>query len=259
MAKYNISFAGAGRVAGALCIELNAAGHIIDLVVSESETSCRELAEKCNSKWSNSLSFPESSDLIIVSVPDIRVQEVLQGIRCSEKTLVVHTAGSLDLSVFPGSMARSGVFYPLQTFSKERKVSFIGLPFFLEAHSKESLHILEDVVRSVGGRSYCVDSGHRILLHLAAVFTCNFTNHMLTAGNDIARKAGFDIDVLKPLLNETIQKAIDLGPERSQTGPAMRNDINTIEKHLELLSFSPELQRVYAEISRSIADYYKES
>jgi predicted short-subunit dehydrogenase-like oxidoreductase (DUF2520 family) len=259
MAEYRISFAGAGRVAGALCIEMSAAGHTIDLITSGSEKSCRTLAETCNAKWSRTLLFPESSDIIIVSVPDHRLEEVLSNLRCGPKTLVVHTAGSMGLNVFPGSLPLTGVLYPLQTFSKERKVNFKDLPFFIEASAGDTLALLSDIVESIGGKPYFIDSEHRILLHLAAVFTCNFTNHMLTAGNDIAAKAGFSFDVLLPLLSETIQKAIELGPEKSQTGPALRNDINTIEKHLDLLSFSPEFQRVYKEVSRSIAGYHKKS
>jgi predicted short-subunit dehydrogenase-like oxidoreductase (DUF2520 family) len=256
MAEYRISFAGAGRVASALCLELDAAGHTIDLIASGSEKSCRTLAESCNAKWSRTLIFPESSDIIIVSVPDHRLEEVLSNLSCGPKTLVVHTAGSIGVNVFPGSLPCTGVLYPLQTFSKERKVNFRDLPFFIEASTGTALALLSDIVGSIGGRPYFVDSEHRILLHLAAVFTCNFTNHMLTAGSDIAAKAGFSFDVLLPLLSETIQKAMELGPEKSQTGPALRNDINTIEKHLDLLSFSPEFQRVYKEVSRSIAGYH---
>ena len=83
------------------------------------------------------------------------------------------------------------------------------------------------------------------MLHLAAVFVNNFTNHMLVQGREIALKAGFSFEILSPLIQETIAKALELGPENSQTGPAVRNDKNTIEKHLELLSFSPELPRIY--------------
>jgi predicted short-subunit dehydrogenase-like oxidoreductase (DUF2520 family) len=96
------------------------------------------------------------------------------------------------------------------------------------------------------------------MLHLAAVFVSNFTNHMLTEGKEIAVKAGFSFEILEPLIKETIQKAIDSGPENSQTGPAVRNDKNTIEKHLELLSFSPDLQKIYVDMTKSIIEYYKD-
>jgi hypothetical protein len=81
---------------------------------------------------------------------------------------------------------------------------------------------------------------------------------MITAGNEIARKAGFDSDILAPLINETISRALQAGPENTQTGPAVRNDLNTIEKHLELLSFSPELRKIYIELTNSIINYYRD-
>jgi len=118
---------------------------------------------------------------------------------------------------------------------------------------------LENLAKSIGGKVYFIDTEHRRMLHLAAVFVCNFTNHMLTMGQEVALKAGFPFEALVPLINETILKAMDIGPENSQTGPAVRNDQNTIEKHLELLSFSSELQRIYSDMTRSIIKYYKKS
>ncbi|MEI8224316.1 MAG: DUF2520 domain-containing protein [Bacteroidota bacterium] len=259
MIQYNISFAGAGRVAGALCRELYHVGFRIDLIVSESENSGRLLADSCKASWSTNLKFPDSTGVIIVAVPDHRIKSVLSTLKCRPDTLVVHTAGSIGLDVFPEHIKRKGIFYPLQTFSKERKVVFKDLPFLLESSDKESLVILENLAGSIGGKVHFVDTEHRRMLHLAAVFVCNFTNHMLTAGKELAFNAGFPFEVLGPLVKETISKAMDTGPENSQTGPAVRNDQNTIEKHLELLSFSPELQRLYSELTRSIIKYYNKS
>ena len=146
----------------------------------------------------------------------------------------------------------------MQTFSHGRDVSFSDLPFFLEASDEHSSEILKNLVDSIGGKAHFADTEHRRILHLAAVFVCNFTNHMLTEGKDISDRAGFSFEVLKPLINETISKALAIGPENSQTGPAIRNDRNTIEKHLDLLSFSPELQKLYKEITQSIIEYYKD-
>lgn len=259
MIQYNISFAGAGRVAGALCKELYHAGFRIDLIVSESEKNGRLLADSCKASWSPDLIFPDSTDVIIVAVPDHRLKSVLDNIRCRPETLVAHTAGSIGLDVFPEKIKQKGIFYPLQTFSKERKVVFKDFPFLLESSDKKSSVILENMAGLIGGKVHFVDTEHRRMLHLAAVFVCNFTNHMLTAGKELAFNAGFPFEVLGPLVKETISKAMDTGPENSQTGPAVRNDQNTIEKHLELLSFSPELQRIYSEMTRSIIKYYKKS
>ncbi len=257
MNHQTISFAGAGRVAGALCRKMYSEGYKIELIVSESQKNGPSLADSCGASWSSELVFPESTDIIIVSVPDHRLIGVLEKLKCGPDTLVAHTTGSIGLDVFPEWLKNKGVLYPLQTFSINRKVIFNDLPFLLESSDEKSSAILENLSRSVGGKVYYVDNEHRKMLHLAAVFACNFTNHMLTAGKEIALKADFEFDVLVPLIEETFLKVMDNGPENSQTGPAMRNDENTIEKHKELLSFSPDLQRIYTEVTRSIINYNK--
>jgi predicted short-subunit dehydrogenase-like oxidoreductase (DUF2520 family) len=256
MPQYNISFAGAGRVAGALCREMYRHGHNIELIVSESEKNGYSLAGSCNARWSQNLTFPDSTNVIIVAVPDNRLKSVLEKINCKPGTLVAHTAGSIGMDVFPEQITRKGIFYPLQTFSRERKIIFRDLPFFLESSDKQSDVTLKIIAESIGAKAHFTDTEHRRMLHVAAVFVCNFTNHMLTAGKEVAIKAGFPFEVLKPLIEETFLKAMDNGPENSQTGPAVRNDQNTIEKHLELLSFSNELKRLYSEITHSIIKYY---
>ncbi len=253
---HNISFAGAGRVAFALCKRLSETGFKINHIASPSEERGRKLADGCKASWSPDLSFPSSTDIVIVAVPDHRLRAVLENILCGPETLVVHTAGSFGIDIFPGRIAHKGVFYPLQTFSAGRDVDFEGLPFLLESSDRQSSDILADLVASVGGRSYFVNTDQRILVHLAAVFICNFSNHMLTLGKQISGKAGVPFEIFYPLLQETASKVMELGPERSQTGPALRNDKNTIEKHLELLSFSPELQKMYNELSMSIINFH---
>jgi predicted short-subunit dehydrogenase-like oxidoreductase (DUF2520 family) len=253
----NISFAGAGRVGGALSRELFKAGFRIDLIVTETTGNGRLLADSFNAAWSSDLSFPDSTDIILVSVPDHRLENVLAAIRCRPDTLIIHTAGSFGMDIFPERVIQKGIFYPLQTFSHGRNVSFKDLPILLEASDDKLSVIMKSLVDAIGGKWHFVDTEQRRMLHIAAVFVCNFTNHMLTEGKEIAVRAGFSFEMLKPLIIETISKAITIGPENSQTGPAVRNDKNTIERHLELLSFSPEQQRIYNEITDSIIKYYK--
>jgi len=257
MIHYNISFAGAGRVAGALCREMFRAGFKILQVVSENDTDGRYLADMCGAKWSSDLAFIDSNDIIIVAVPDHNLTEVLSGIQCSGKTIVAHTAGSCGLEVFPADLGKAGIFYPLQTFSKGREISFKDLPFLIEAKEEATGKMLGTLAGALGGKACFVDDEHRKLLHLSAVFVNNFTNYMLTEGKEIASRAGFSFEILVPLIRETISKALENGPLPSQTGPAVRNDLNTIEKHLELLSFSPDLQKLYKEVTQSIIKHYK--
>jgi predicted short-subunit dehydrogenase-like oxidoreductase (DUF2520 family) len=257
MIQHSLSFAGAGRVATALCPGFYNAGIRISKIVSRTQESGRLLAGMCKADWSKMLEFGKETDIIMVAVPDHLLQEVLSEIRCKENTIVAHTAGSFDLKVFPGHIKRPAVFYPLQTFTKGRKINFDNLPFFIEASGPDTEKILADMAETLGGKVYFTDSETRKQLHLAAVFACNFTNHMLTAGKEIAVKAGLDFSVLEPLIRETVAKALDNGPELSQTGPAIRNDQVTIKKHLELLSFSPEFQDLYRYITNSIIEYHK--
>ncbi len=257
MVQYNLSFAGAGRVAGALCREMYSRGIYIQHIVSESKSSAKPLADECNASWSDSLVFDDKTDIIIVAVPDHKLNRVLKNIKCTEDTLVAHTAGSFGLEVFPSRFKNTGVFYPLQTFTNNRKILFNDLPFFIEASNSQMETILKNLVESLGGKIYIVDKENRRLLHLAAVFVCNFVNHMLTAGKEIVSKTGLSYEVLEPLIMETILKARELGPDQSQTGPAVRNDKNTIVKHMDLLSFSPQLKKIYKEVTESIIKHYK--
>lgn len=259
MFQGNISFAGAGRVASALCKEFFDSGLKIDKIASITESYGRLLADVCGAFWSSDLQFPDSTDVIIIAVPDHKLAGILSKLKFNPGTLVVHTAGSFGMDVFPSNITHKGIFYPLQTFSKDRKISFTDLPFLLESSDDESSVILKNLAESIGGKAYFVDAERRKMLHLAAVFVCNFTNHLLTVGQEIAKKAGFSLEVLEPLIKETVSKALESGPENSQTGPAVRNDHNTIEKHMELLSFSPELQRLYDDMTSSIINYYKKS
>lgn len=256
MIKYNISFAGAGRVAGALCSEFAGKDHNIQHIVSLSEESGRELSDAYGASWSSDPVFPESTDIIIVAVPDHALESVLHKIKCRPDTIVAHTAGSIGLDVFPQHIKHKAVLYPLQTFTKKRKISFQNLPVFIESSDIESSDILEALAADIGAEVHYADTERRMTLHLAAVFVANFTNHMLTCGKMAAERAGYSFDILEPLVRETIEKAIDIGPGNSQTGPAVRNDKNTIEKHLELLSFSPDLKRLYSELTSSIIKQY---
>lgn len=258
MNQYRISLLGAGRVGSAICKELFKNGYTIDLVVSESGASSRKLAESCNALWSAIPDFPATSDLIIVAVPDHKIVNLLSSLNCSSSSIVAHTAGSLGLEVFPSGIINKGVFYPLQTFTIGRDVDFSQVPLLIESSDNKTLMTLEIIAKSITRRVFIADAERRKILHLAAVFVNNFTNHLLTRGKEVAARGGYDFKILEPLITETISKAMAMGPENSQTGPAIRNDNNTMEKQFDLLSFSPELQVIYKELTGSIINYYKD-
>jgi len=251
-----VSFVGAGRVGSVMCRELFKNGFVIDTIISASETGGKVLANECKAFWTSKLIIPETTDIVIVAVPDRKLKSIMGRLKCKQETIVAHTAGSFGLDVFSSGIAKRGVIYPLQTFSYKRKIDFRDLPVFIESSDTETSSALEKIAGSLGAKIYYADTDHRRMLHLAAVFACNFTNHMLTIGKEIARNADYTFEELKPLVKETFLKALEAGPENSQTGPAVRNDKNTIRKHLELLSFDKDLQKIYREISKSINKYH---
>jgi predicted short-subunit dehydrogenase-like oxidoreductase (DUF2520 family) len=255
--KYGISFIGAGKVAGSLSRKLSETGFTVKTIFSRNSVTGRKLAERTGASWSPEPVFSDQSDVIIAAVPDDSLRQILSRIKCKDNAIVAHTAGSLGLDVFPAGLKHKGVFYPLQTFSEGRKIDFKGLPVFIESSDNETMEILKEIAGSIGATVYVIDEDHRRLLHVAAVFVNNFTNFMFTAGKRIAEKAGMNFEILEPLIRETVSKAFDAGPEKSQTGPALRLDKGTIEKHINLLSFSSDLQKTYSEMTESIISYYK--
>ena len=256
MKRSVISFIGAGRVAAALCMELFSKGYHIEKVVSRSKYSGEALACKCGAVWSDKAEFSDDTDIIFVAVSDSNIKEVLEQLQCDTETIVAHTAASFSLDIFPERIKRKAVFYPLQTFSHERKIDFNELPVFIESSDEAVSTVMVEIAESLGAKIFFADSQSRKMLHLAAVFVCNFTNHLLARGKEIAIKSGFSFEELKPLIAETISKAFDNDPEKCQTGPAERNDEITIAKHLEMLSFDNNLERIYNDISTSIIDYH---
>jgi len=131
------------------------------------------------------------------------------------------------------------------------------VPFFIEATDSLAMEVLRNTGESIGAGVWECDSESRKKLHLAAVFTNNFSNFMMTAGESVAREAGIDPVLLRPLMEETVRKALRTGPEAAQTGPAVRHDTGTVKSHIELLSFSPQYQKLYRLVSRMIAGHYR--
>jgi len=195
---------------------------------------------------SRNLNEIPNADVTIIAVSDDAISEVSSKIN---NTFVVHTAGNATLNSLKNS-TRKGVFYPLQTFSKDVEVAFNEVPFCLEAENKTDLNLLEQLAKSIGEKVYFVNSEQRKSLHLAAVFVNNFTNHLYKIGNDICQKNNVPFEVLLPLIKETSEKIKNSSPEKAQTGPAIRNDKKTIENHLQLLNSNQ--QEIYKILTKSI-------
>ena len=247
---------GAGNVATHLGMALQKAGYEIVQVFSRTEHSASVLAGKLGTEYTVSMeTLRPDADLYIVSVKDAVLQSLLPSVvKGREEALFVHTAGSMPMSVWKGIAIRYGVLYPMQTFSKQRPVDFGTVSFFVEANEPDDLETLKQMASSLGAKVYEASSEQRMSLHVAAVFACNFANHMYALSAKLLDKYGMPFEAMLPLIEETADKVHLLSPREAQTGPAIRRDGNVMDKHLDLLADEPILQYLYKKISKSIQD-----
>ena len=251
----HISFIGAGRVANQLACALNSHQQIIQ-ICSRSLESAQTLAIKVNATaTSNITELNPEIDLLIIAVSDYAIASVIADIAPQlSDVLIVHTSGSTDIEILTHVHARSGVFYPLQTFSLGREVAWSLTPLFIEAQQPKDLILLLDLVNQLSQRVYPYNSAQRLSLHLAAVFACNFTNYCYDMAKQIVDTQHVDFSLLYPLILETANKALSNDPKQMQTGPAMRGDLNILNMHEHMLNEEQrdDLKQVYTLLSQQI-------
>jgi len=195
------------------------------------------------------------ADLIILAVKDYRVSEICISIMSGENATIVHTSGSLPIHVFDKSKFENfGVLYPLQTFTRAKKLDISQIPFFIEANNKLTENQLILLVSKISNSVVKLGSEQREKLHIAAVFVSNFVNHMYHVAAKLMETNGLNFDLLKPLILETANKILELHPKDAQTGPASRKDIEIIRKHLELIK-DPQMKELYKQISQQINNF----
>jgi len=253
----SVTLVGAGNLATRLGVALKKAGIEILQVYSRTEESARALAEKLDAAHTTNIDdITLDADLTIFALKDDILESLLSRIDCRGK-LIAHTAGSLPMSVLAGHSEKHGVFYPLQTFSKQRDVNFKEIPICIEGVNTAIVDELSELASKLSNKVERINSAQRQSLHLAAVFVCNFVNHFYYLGHQVVQKYGVDFELLKPLIRETADKVMEIDPYDAQTGPAKRFDETIINKHLKFLSDQPELKEIYSFVSRSIFDAHK--
>lgn len=243
---------GSGNLATRLSVEMMRKGMPVGQVYSHTPEHAEQLAEQLGCPWTTD---PEQvgtdADLYVFSLKDTALADVITRIR-PNKGLWVHTAGSMPMEVFNGYTERYGVLYPMQTFSKTRPVDFSRIPIFIEAHRLEDGQMLQEWAKRLSGDVRFLSSEKRRSLHLAAVFACNFTNHMYALAAKLLQAQDIPAEVLWPLTDETAAKIHAMPPAKAQTGPAIRYDENVINKHIAMLADYPDLQEIYRQLSQSI-------
>lgn len=253
----DVSFIGSGNLAWHLAPALDNAGYTVKEVYSRDPKHARALVGRLyQADVKSTLDFSTStSDVFIIAVSDDAIQDVVREIVLPEDSILVHTSGSQPLSLLDfAATSNIGVFYPLQTFSKAKKVDFSEIPIFIESEIDEVSKKLMKMAKAISKKAKLISSEKRKALHVAAVFASNFSNHMLTISKSIAEKYEVDFEVLKPLIAETLNKSINIGPEKAQTGPAKRGDMEILDHHLEFLKDDPDVAEIYKIISQHIID-----
>lgn len=245
-----IAIIGAGNVASHLADILSEKGHKIEAVVSKSGKSAELIALKTGGMASDDISrLPSGLDLIIISVTDAAVSDVAVQLPVTD-AIVAHTSGSIPLDVL-SHHPRRGVFYPLQTFSKDVDVKMKDVPFFIESADTGTLEELESLAREISPKVFRADSATRAKLHIAGVLSSNFPIYLLEMARQILAEAGLPLDTVRPLAEATVSKAFTTSPLDALTGPARRGDISVIRR--QSATFSNPLEKaVYDSLSNAI-------
>ena len=255
---------GAGNVATHLGPALQTAGCRIEQVWSHTRESASRLADRLDCAWTcDEMEVLSDAELYVFSVRDAVLEDVARRVydhlldvrsfsaeeNAGADALFVHTAGSMSADALPAP--RRGVLYPMQTFSKNRAADFRRIPIFVESETDEAL--LMSLGEQISDRVLTLDGENRRILHLAAVFACNFTNHMYDLASRLLADHGIPFSVLLPLIDETVAKVHDMAPRDAQTGPAVRYDENVMRRQLAMLS-DAQTAEIYKLLSQSIHD-----
>jgi hypothetical protein len=255
----NIVIIGSGNIATHLGRAFKMAGQTISQVWSRDITKASALADTLAAQPIDSmLDLDRTADLFIIAVNDEAIRKIAIELKLSDQ-LLLHTSGSTGLSALEGASTKIGVFYPLQTFSKIKSIDFRNIPIIIEANVPEVLAIIRAIADRLSEKVIELNSDQRKTLHIGAVFACNFTNHLFGLAQELLEEKGLDYELLKPLIEETLNKIEMNSPVSVQTGPAIREDQATIQTHLELLKHNPDLSELYIKLSQSIVNLHKRS
>ncbi len=259
--KPTISIIGAGNVAWHLAPALENIGYVVNEVYSRDIKKAKALVKNLyDAEAVNDLDFRESDSLIfIVAVSDKAIKKVVKNIKLPTGAILAHTSGSQPMEVLAyAGTSNIGVFYPLQTFSKHSKMNFSDIPICIEAEKKDVRKLLKSMGAQLSKKVYKTNSESRKALHVAAVFSCNFTNHLFSISEEIMNTNKLDFEMLKPLIVETVNKMLDAGARKSQTGPAVRGDFEIMDNHINFLNDNKKQAEIYQVMSQHIVDTYLE-
>ena len=255
---FKVAIIGAGNVAWHLARAFEDSGHFITEIYSRHISNARKLARRLyDTNVTDSLDLSASdAEIFIIAVSDHATEHVSSLLKIPPYGIAAHTSGTQSLELLARYHDNPGIFYPLQTFTKGISVSFKEIPICIEAPQKSTEKVLYTLGDSISDEVYSINSEDRKILHVAAVFACNFGNHMLTIAQEILEDHDIDFGILQPLIVETVNKALSVGPAEAQTGPARRGDDNVLKEHLKFLKYEPTYRKIYKLLSEHLKNSY---
>ncbi len=256
-----ITLIGAGNVGYHLGKRLYKKGFFINQVYSRNLKNARRLAKKIKADFTDNIyTINSKSAIYILAIKDDAIGEVacqLAKNNALTDKLIAHTSGAVSSEILAPYFKNYGVFYPLQTFSKSQKVQFSKIPICIDAAQADSLELLRQLGKKISKKVSPLNDKERAILHVAAVFVNNFTNHLFYIGQDIVEQEQISFDLLKPLIWETVCKIENRHPKEMQTGPARRGDLKTLKKHIKYLKKFPKYAQLYDLLTKSIQNAHR--
>ncbi len=255
-----ITIIGAGNVGFHLSQRLVEVGHQVHQIFSRKTNKVLRIARIVNAiPIDNIASLNQISDLYIIAVKDDAIESVAEKMakQISKYSRVVHTSGSVSSEVLAPYFSQYGVFYPLQTFSVNQMADFSNIPMLIDASTDKMKEEMLELAQTISPKCYLINDEQRAKIHVGAVMVNNFTNHLYAMVEDMMQKEELPMEVLVPLILEGAKKVAHFPAKEIQTGPAKRNDTDTIDKHRLFLEKYPNYKKVYEVLNNSILEMYK--
>ena len=250
--NYQVVIAGTGNVSRSLIYAFRQAGVALSGVFTRGNSEAIKYLNSNNISVLNSEQQINEPCICFLTVPDRCIEPVANKLKLNSNSIVVHTAGSVDIDVFRNLPFNYGVFYPVQTFHKSNVVDFKDVNVCLEAYNADTLTVLNHLTEKITDKIHFLNSYQRLILHIAAVFACNFSNLMYSIAEKISAENNIEFSLLYNLILETAKRATQFSPSKIQTGPAVRNDFITIEKHLkQIQNTDKQIYELLTEILRN--------
>ncbi len=247
----NITFVGCGNVASVIARLCEEKGYIIQQVIARNKIAGEEFAQKFKCDLVNFNEHPnKETDLVIVALSDNSLPEAINNLNFGSVP-VVHTAGSCNMEVLETMSKNIGVLYPLQTLKKEMKI-VPEIPFLIEGNNDWTIQFIQIFANTLSHSVTIQNADQRLRLHASAVIVNNFTNYLFSVAEKFCNDEMVDFKLLLPLIKQTSARVQDNSPQSMQTGPAVRGDITTLDKHLRLLTDYPKLRTLYMRLTDGI-------